>query len=121
MVSGSGFKIQIWFSSKQAEHKSPVIIENGVESVSNGEHSAALELSPDGLLDMIVCGHVHGRRSFVQHQNAGLPEQRSGQADQLALTNTGRKYIMYLKCYECLLRYDWALSLLEGVESGVIG
>ena len=75
-------------------NKSPVVIENCVKSVSDGEHSAALELCPDGVLDMIVCGHVHGRRGFVQHQNAGLPEQRSGQADQLALTHTETRYIM---------------------------
>ena len=30
---------------------------------------------PDGLLDALVGGGVHGSRSLVQHQDLGLPKQ----------------------------------------------
>ena len=98
--------------------KSPVIIEDGVESVSDGKHSTALELCSNGVLYMIICGHVHSCRGFVQNQNAGLPEQCSGQADQLALTHTEVRYSMCcVKYHRCMETYEYVLSLFIRIEN----
>ena len=49
---------------------SPVIVEYSVESVSNGQYSAVLELCPDGGLNQFICLHIHGCCSFIQDQDA---------------------------------------------------
>ena len=52
----------------------PVIVKDGVESVSDGEDSTVLELCADGVLDEVIGGHIDRRRGFVEHQDTGLPE-----------------------------------------------
>ena len=43
----------------------PCIVHNSVEPVSNGEHSAVSELSPNHVLDEFISFQVHWGRGFV--------------------------------------------------------
>ena len=45
------------------------------------------ELVADSRLDQVVSVEVDGRSGFVQYEDLGLAEQRSGQTHQLPLTN----------------------------------
>lgn len=66
----------------------PCVIQDGVESVSDGEHGAVFKLSPNGRLDEIVRLQVHGSRSFIQDEDPRLPQERSSQTHQLPLAHT---------------------------------
>lgn len=70
---------------------SPRIIHDGVEPVSNGEHSTAFELRPDGGLDDVIRFQVHGSRGLIQHKDLRLPQQGPGQAHKLALPDADRE------------------------------
>lgn len=70
---------------------SPRIIHDGVEPMSNGEHSTAVELRPDGGLDDVIRFQVHGGRGLIQHKDLRLPQQGPGQAHELALPDTDRE------------------------------
>ena len=58
-----------------------------MQPVCDGQHGAVGEACPQRLLDEFVRLHVHGGRGLVQHQDAGGPQQGSGQAQQLSLTH----------------------------------
>ena len=53
----------------------PIIVHDGVEAVSDGEHRTIPELCLDRGLDQVVCLQVDRRRRLVQDQDLGLPEQ----------------------------------------------
>ena len=44
---------------KRCVYQDAVAVDDGVEAVSNGEHSAFFKLLPDGLLDQLVCPVKH--------------------------------------------------------------
>ena len=67
----------------------PIIVHDGVESVSHSENRAVLEAVPDRLLDELVRLQVHGGCRLVQHEHLGAPHQGPRHADQLPLANTG--------------------------------
>ena len=69
----------------------PVIIQDGVEPVRNGEHSAVLELGPDGLLNEVVSLHVDGSCGLVQHKDLGFAEQGACQTHQLSLPHAAHQ------------------------------
>ena len=58
-----------------------------MQPVCDGQHGAVGEACPQRLLDEFVRLHVHGGRGLVQHQDAGGPQQGSGQTQQLPLTH----------------------------------
>ena len=64
------------------------IIDDGVESVCDGEDSAVCKLCSDGLLNEVISLQVHGSCGLIQHQDLGLTEEGSSQTHQLTLTNT---------------------------------
>ena len=51
------------------EHHDPVVVEDGVEPVGDGQHAAPRKLLPDGRLDQVVCLKVHRRRGLVQDKH----------------------------------------------------
>ena len=63
----------------------PVIVQDGLDPVSDGEDGAVRELLSDSCLDEIVCLQVHGGRGLVQDEYLGLPEDGPGQTHQLSL------------------------------------
>ena len=65
-----------------------IIVHDGVQPVSNGQHCAVTKLCPDGFLDKVIRLHVDRSRSLIQNQDLGLPQQCPGQTNQLSLTNT---------------------------------
>ena len=69
------------------KYNPPIVIHDGIKSVSNGEYSASFELLSDGVLDEVVRLHVDGGRGLVQNEHLGLPEQRPRQTHQLPLTH----------------------------------
>jgi hypothetical protein len=50
-------------------HEHSVTVDDGVQSVSDGNDSAVLELLTHCLLNERVCLHVHIGSSFIQYQN----------------------------------------------------
>lgn len=52
----------------------PGVVHDGVESVSDGENGAVLELCADGGLDEIVRLQIDSSRGFIQDQDPGLPQ-----------------------------------------------
>ena len=46
---------------------SPVIVHDGVESMSNSDDSALTELTPDGFLNEVISFQVHSSCGFIQH------------------------------------------------------
>ena len=72
-------------------HPSPVIIQDGVQSMSDSDHGAFLELRPDGLLNEVVRFHVNSCSGLIQHQDLGLAEQGSCQTHQLSLSHTANQ------------------------------
>ncbi len=83
----------------------PVIIQDGVESVRDGQHGALFELGADRVLDEIVRLQVDRRRRLVQNQNLGFAQQSSGQAQQLPLTDAGNEtvevHVAIQNCFTC--------------------
>ena len=65
-----------------------IVINDGIEPVSDSHHSALLELGSDGGLNERVSIHVNRRGGLIHDQNPGFAEQCPGQTHQLALTNT---------------------------------
>ena len=65
-----------------------VIIQDGVQSVGNGEHSARGKLRADGLLNEVIGLHVHCCCCLVQYKDLGLPQQSTCQTHQLTLPDT---------------------------------
>ena len=49
--------------------------------------SPSIKLCPDSGLDQIIRLEVDSSRGLVQDQDLGLPEEGSGEADQLSLTH----------------------------------
>ena len=45
----------------------PVIVHDGVESMSNSDDSAVMELTPDGFLNEVISFQVHSSCGFIQH------------------------------------------------------
>ena len=72
-------------SSLSLPQPAPGGVHDGVDAVGDGDGGAVGELPPDGVLDEVVGLQVHGGRGLVQHQHAGLPEERPGEAHQLPL------------------------------------
>lgn len=75
-------------STGSLDRHTPGVVHDGVEAVSDGQDSAVLKLCADCGLDQRVCLQVHSCCGLVQNQDLGFPQQSSGQADQLALTQT---------------------------------
>ena len=65
--------------------RSPIVIHDGIEPVSDGDDCTLGKLGPDGLLDEVVRLQIHGSRSLVQNQHLGLAQQGTGEAHQLTL------------------------------------
>lgn len=55
----------------------PGIVHNGVEPVSNGEHSTVSELTTNGLLNEFISFQIHRGRGFVENQDFTFTEQRT--------------------------------------------
>lgn len=66
----------------------PAVVHDGVEAVRNGEDCTIIKLSTNGGLDQLVCLQVNSCCGFIQNQDPGLPQQSSGQTQQLSLTET---------------------------------
>ena len=64
----------------------PVVVNDGVEPVRDGDDGTVLELCPDGLLDEVVGVHVDRRRRLVEHEHLGVLNEGTCQAHQLLLT-----------------------------------
>ena len=45
----------------------PVIVHDGVETMSNSDDSALTELTPDGFLNEVISFQVHSSRGFIQN------------------------------------------------------
>ena len=65
----------------------PVVVQDGVKSMGYGDDCTLLKLFTNRLLDQGIGLHVNRRRRLVQHQDLGLPQQRSCQTHQLTLTH----------------------------------
>lgn len=82
-----------WHMQELAQHPYwvwctlPIVIHDGVESVSDSDDRAVVKGRSDGGLDQRIRFHVNGCCGLVQHQDCGLPQQRPGQAHQLPLTH----------------------------------
>ena len=59
------------------QHHDSVVVENGVESVGDGQNSAVGKLLPDRGLDEVVRLQVDGRRRLVQYEHLRLPVENS--------------------------------------------
>ena len=70
-----------------AENGDAVAIKDSLEPVCHDQNSAIGKLFLDGLLDQLVSLEIHSRGGLVQDQDLRLPEQSSGQADQLTLAD----------------------------------
>ena len=70
------------------KRKLPRVIHDGIQSMRYRQYGAVFELHSDSVLDEVIGLKVNGGRRLVQHQDLGLPQQRSSQADQLTLTHT---------------------------------
>ena len=46
---------------------SPVIVHDGIESMSNSDDSAVTELTPNGFLNEVISFQVHSSCGFIQH------------------------------------------------------
>ncbi len=66
----------------------PCVIQDCVESVSDGKDGAVFKLSPNGGLDEIICLQVDSSRSFIQDEDPRLPQESSSQTHQLPLAHT---------------------------------
>lgn len=66
----------------------PCVIQDCVESVSDGKDGAVFKLSPNGGLDEIICLQVDSSCSFIQDENPRLPQESSSQTHQLPLAHT---------------------------------
>ena len=55
----------------------PSVVHDGVEPVSNGEHCAVSELTPNRLLNEFIGFQVHRGRGFVENQDLTFTEQRT--------------------------------------------
>ena len=64
----------------------PVVVNDGVEPVRDGDDGTVLELCPDGLLNEVVGVHVDRRRRLVEHEHLGVLNEGTCQAHQLLLT-----------------------------------
>lgn len=80
----------------------PVIVQDGVETMGNGENCRVGELLTDGLLDEGVGGDVNSSGGFVQDQDTSLAEKGTGKADQLALSDTA---MFFSQLFNTLLFY----------------
>lgn len=69
------YTLFIYDEWKEKEGFIPVIIQDGVESMGNGQHSAIFKLFPNGLLDKIICFHIHGCCSLIQDKDFWFTEQ----------------------------------------------
>ena len=70
----------------------PVVVNDGVEPVRDGDDGTVLELCPDGLLDEVVGVHVDRRRRLVEHEHLGVLNEGTCQAHQLLLTGAVDRY-----------------------------
>ena len=59
-----------------------------VETVSDGDHSAVSELSPQSLLNSSISVTIHSSSGLVQHQHFGSSQESSCKTYQLFLTQT---------------------------------
>ena len=55
--------------NKVFHHYPPIVVHDGVEAVSDGQHCAVSELPPYGLLNELISFKVHRGRGLVQNQN----------------------------------------------------
>jgi len=69
------------------EDENPVVVQDGVETVCDSDNGASIKLRPDGRLDEVVSFQIDGCCGFIQDENLCLPEESSGQADQLSLAH----------------------------------
>lgn len=77
----------------------PVVIHNGIEAMSNSEHSCIGKLLSNGLLDKSISGDINSGGGFVQNKNTSLAEKSTSEANQLTLTNTGNINLYVSKHY----------------------
>lgn len=63
----------------------PIIVENCVQSMRNSKYGAVLELFSYCLLYKLICRLVNSGRGLIHDQDATLPQQRSSEAQKLAL------------------------------------
>ena len=68
----------------------PIIVENSVEAVSDGQHCGLLEDTSDRRLDEFVSLQVNSGRRFVQDEDLWPSQEGPGQAYQLTLTHAAR-------------------------------
>lgn len=76
----------------------PCVVHDRVKAVSNSEDGAVLELRADCWLDECVGLQVHSGGGLVQNQDLGFPQQSSGKAHKLALTQTAQMTRIKLVC-----------------------
>ena len=55
----------------------PRVVHNSVEPVSDGEHCAVSELTPNRLLNEFISFQVHRGRRFIENQDLTFTEQRT--------------------------------------------
>jgi hypothetical protein len=63
----------------------PVISDDSVDSVGNGEHSGGLELLLNHVLNQMVSGLIDAGCRFIHDQHSTFAEDGSTHADQLSL------------------------------------
>jgi hypothetical protein len=71
--------------SRRKEGESlPIAVDDRVQAMGDGQHRALRELLADHALDESVRLVVDGGCGFVQHQDLGLAQDGSSNADQLS-------------------------------------
>ena len=68
----------------------PVIVEDSVEAVSDGQHCGLFEGPPDCRLDEFVSLKINSGRRFVEDEDLWSSQKGPGQAHQLTLTHAAR-------------------------------
>lgn len=68
-------------------HEHHVRIHDGVQTVSDGQHSAVSELLTNGFLNERVCILIDVRCRFVQQQNFIVPQNGSCETNELSLAD----------------------------------
>ena len=74
--------------SALVQHHHSIVVQDGVETMGNGQDRASCELGAYCRLDELVRVVVDRGGGFVEYENVCFSEKSSGQANELTLTNT---------------------------------
>ena len=69
------------------QHQNMIALNDRVEPVGYGQHSGALELFVDQLLDRLLCDHINVRCCLIKEDNLVVSQNGPDNAEQLFLTN----------------------------------